>query len=230
MGFYGSNLGDRLIDETLFPIEVKLFLEAEKKLLEKIIKPFNTLIEVGCMYGRYLQWANDNVQNYIGIDIIKSYVKIGQKNSKIHSNKLSNCFFILGNAENLDTILNWKKLNLDPNKTLIFFPFNSFGNMQNYLSVIQSLKKTATSFFISSYTTNKAATLSRQKYYQACNYSNLKEEKNEEGVVFSSTDGLRTMAYHQKFLVESFKEQGLKIDTTFFGNIGIAYLFLENKY
>jgi len=227
MDFYGSDLGNRLINDALFPEEIKEFLKLEKELLSEIIPLFDSLVEVGCMQGRYLQWATKHVQNYIGIDIVSSYIEEGCRNLTQNYGKLIKGHFILGDAEKIDTILNWEKFSINPNRTILLFPFNSFGNMQNYLAVIKSLKKSGASFIISTYSTSEIATSIRYKYYEACKYSNLKKEKTNEGVVFSSKDGLWTIAYHQNFLLRIFKEEKLKVDVVNFAGIGKAYIAIK---
>lgn len=223
MDFYGSGLGDRLIDESLFPSEIKEFLRGEDLLLEQCISSFDSLIEVGCMRGRYLQWAIDRVRNYFGIDIVSSYIEMGRERLGGICTGSLKCDFVLGDAEDIDILLDWKALGADPQKVLLFFPFNSFGNMQDFLPVIRSIKKSGARFFISTYSTIPGATLCRQRYYEACSYLELEKVEDNRGVTFISRDGLRTIAYHPDFLVEAFKKEGMLVDVISFADIGIAY-------
>jgi hypothetical protein len=223
MDFYGSGLGDRLIDESLFPLEIKEFLRGEDRLLEQCISSFDSLIEVGCMRGRYLQWAIDRGLNYFGIDIVSSYIETGHKRlGEVHTGLLK-CDFILGGAEDIDVLLDWKILGIDPQKALLFFPFNSFGNMQDFLPVIRSIRRSGARFFISTYSTIPNATLCRQRYYDACLYLGLEKVEDNRGVTFISRDGLHTIAYHLDFLIKSFKKERMIVDATNFADIGIIY-------
>lgn len=228
MSFYGSGLGDRLIDESLFPLEIKKFLIEEERLLNQSKSSFNSLIEVGCMHGRYLQWAIEHVQNYIGVDIVPSYIDAGHRRLKEYFYESLRCNFILGSAENIDTLLNWKMLGINQHKALLLFPFNSFGNMQNYLSVIRSIKRSGVPFFISTYSTTPKATLCRRRYYEACSYKNLEKIENKRGVAFISDDGLCTIAYHQDFLLKLFKKEDMRTNIINFAGIGTIYTSLDD--
>lgn len=142
MTFYGSDLGNRLINESLFSRDVVDFIDEEKKLIHSFMNGFDVLIEIGCMNGRYLEYALKHGYKYVGLDIIPSYIEEGRiRVNMIPLNKRYNYNFILGDASNLDLLLKRTSLKLDLSHSLLFFPFNSFGNMDDYLSVIKALKR-----------------------------------------------------------------------------------------
>lgn len=223
MSFYGSGLGDRLIDESLFPNEIKDFLKDEEKLFSQINSSFDTLVEVGCMNGRYLEWAMKRKLWYVGIDVIPSYIDEGIIRAKAIDYSAESRF-ILGGAEELHVLLNWKALGINQAKTLLFFPFNSIGNMHDCVPVIRSLKKSETPFIISTYVTTTDANLCRQKYYDSCKYCGLHMNNDERGVTFISDDGLNTIAYHPEFIIKVFENEGLHVEAIKFSTLGIAYI------
>jgi len=55
--FYEDGRGNPLIDPLFFPPEVEDFLKKEELILLSIKDSLDLLIEVGCMQGRYLDWA-----------------------------------------------------------------------------------------------------------------------------------------------------------------------------
>jgi len=223
MNFYGGGLGDRLIDESVFPKEIKEFLRDEENLLLQISPSFNTLIEVGCMHGRYVEWAVKHNLRYIGIDVVHSYINEGTTKSKTFNSSIEPKF-ILGGAEELHILLNWETLGIDKTKALLFFPFNSIGNMNDCIPVITSIRRSGAPFFISTYSTTPEVTLCRQKYYSACNYRGLYMKNDERGVTFISDDGLNTIAYHPEFIINVFRNKGLIVKMIGFSAVGIAYV------
>jgi hypothetical protein len=95
--------------------------------------------------------------------------------------------------------------------------------MQDSTQVIRSIKKSGLRFFISTYSATSFNTLCRRRYYESCSYLDLIEKEDDQGVTFISKDGLCTIAYHSKFLLEVFKRESINVDVINFKGIGIAY-------
>lgn len=223
MSFYGSGLGDRLIDDDVFPTEIREFLREEQRLLNRASSSCDLLVEVGCMHGRYLDWALNHKKSYVGIDIVERYIELGRARlTELHA-PVSRYQFILGGAEELNTLLKPELFDAEPQRTLLLFPFNSFGNMQSCVPVIRSLERSRLPFFISTYLTSPNATACRQQYYGACSYQGLEMIKDSQGVTFRAEDGLYSIAYHPDFILGVFADAGLVIEATQFARIGIAY-------
>ena len=221
--FYGADDGNRLVDEKNYPDSIKNFLKNEKDILINNINEHDIIIEVGCMEARNMEYAIKNNKKYIGIDIVPEYIEIA--NRIVEKRKLtSSCEFICIDAEKLDNILEKSKLLKSSSKPLFFFPFNSFGNMNNFDNVIKSINNIKNSdFILFTYQTNEKSTSERFKYYDNCNYDNLRVIQEENGVRFTADNGLNSMAYNDKFLQDFIKKCGLDIEIKKFADIGIAY-------
>jgi hypothetical protein len=219
-GFYASGLGDRLIDSETFPPVIIGFLQGEEAVLRGVAQDVDTLIEVGCMEGRWLEWAVGAGKCYVGIDVVSRYVQ--ECLSKIARMNLDpgRCQCVLGSAAHLETLRSCWGLSVYP---LAFFPFNSFGNMEDPCAVIESLRKSGTPFLISSYDTSAHATACRLEYYANCQYSDLQCIEDDCGVLFHSPDGLHSFAYHEDFLLGEFRKRCLEVEVIPFADIGRIY-------
>lgn len=225
--FYESGKGDRLIDPLLFPEEIKQFLLCERKILETLADSFNLLIEIGSMYGRYLKWAVENGKYYLGIDIVRRYIETGRKiisDLQLDPNKYR---FVLGGAENITDLVKPKKWNIKPQECFLFFPFNSFGNMEDPLVIVKSIKKSGLPFLITTYDTNQETNACREQYYRNCGYSEIVSVQDEKGVRFISPEGLSTIAYHPDYLQEISTISSLKVAIVYFSQIGVAFTLPE---
>ena len=144
--FYGTETGNRLVDENNYSKYITEYLKLEKSILEKEILKHDTIIEVGCMEARNLDLAINNKKKYIGIDIVPEYINIA--NELIQKRNLQeNCEFLCINAEQLNNIKEQSNILKFSKSPLFFFPFNSFGNMDKYENVIYSMKKIKNSDF-----------------------------------------------------------------------------------
>lgn len=221
--FYGTDDGNRLVDEKNYPESIKIYLNEEKNRLNQEIKKYDIIIEVGCMEARNMDIAVNNKKKYIGIDIVEEYIDAA--NRIIDKRNLNNiCEFLCINAERLDEVLQKSKLIKNNSRILFFFPFNSFGNMENYISVIDSIVKIKNAdFIIFSYNTDTKTTAERYNYYNNCKYDNLSLQKEKDGIRFIADNGLNSMAYNQDYLDKLIRSKGLSLSTTKFADIGIAY-------
>lgn len=221
--FYESGPGDRLAVSSNHPQKIREFLQVEEKALDSIADSIDLLIEVGCMQGLHLDWAFAHEKSYLGIDIVKRYIQAGEK--KVAQSGLSKerYRFIVGNGEEIGHLIHEQKLQAERERCLLFFPFNSFGNMQNVERVIASLRESELSFLISTYQTNDSATKSRDEYYKRCGYQDVRFTLTEQGVCFSSSDGLHSIAYQPDYLKKLFAEQNLSINITLTHPINIFY-------
>jgi len=66
-----------------------------QEIVQKQIKPEETILDIGCGYGRIVNWFSD--KQYTGIDFVPSFIRLAQK---IHPAK----YFILGDMRNLSEI------------------------------------------------------------------------------------------------------------------------------
>src|SRR4030042_1009095 len=225
--FYESGKGDRLIDPLLFPEGIKQFLICEKRILEALVDSFDLLVEVGSMYGRYLKWAVENGKRYFGIDVVERYIEAGRKiilDSQLNPIKYR---FVLGRAENITKLVRPDEWSVKPNRCILFFPFNSFGNMNDPLTVVRSIRKSGLPFLISTYGTSEEINIYREKYYKNCGYARIDSIQDKKGVRFTSPDGLNTIAYHLDYLQNVFVTNHLKVTDIPFSKIGMAFVSSE---
>lgn len=199
--FYACGLGDRLLDPKRYPSEIVRYLQEEERIVTTIEDSFDLLIEVGCVYGRYLDWAIAHKKSYIGIDIVERYVEDGRQILTDRQLPTDTFSFIAGDAEMLAQLIQPDQLPVAPHRSLLLFPFNSFGNMSSADRVLQSLRACNLPFMISSYQTTDYANASRYKYYERCEYKDMHMCASAEGVRFTSSDGLNAIAYRIDYLL-----------------------------
>ena len=221
--FYGTDDGNKLVDEENYPLSIKNYLAKEKQILIQNIKKHDVIIEVGCMEARNMETAIRNGKKYIGIDIVPEYISIAKEISK-KRNLQDTCEFLRIDAEKLDDILEKSNLLRKSQAPLFFFPFNSFGNMNDFGNVIKSIGNIKNAdFILFTYQTDDKSTNERFEYYNNCHYDNLRVNHEKNGVRFTANNGLNSMAYNEKFLQEFIKKSELDLETKTFADIGIAY-------
>ncbi|QDV48486.1 class I SAM-dependent methyltransferase [Gimesia fumaroli] len=219
MNLYQEGVGDSLVQDENYPPGISAYLEDEKIFLESFL-PFTKLVEVGCMFGRYLTWCLDSDIQYVGIDVIQRYIEMGEKrvfDEKIHRERVS---FIQSDAVYLH--------NLDlGSECVLFFPFNSFGNMDDYQRVLLSLYKSNLKYIICSYDIGEEANSIRREYYLKCGFSDVTLLSEKRGVKFKSKYGLKSWAYNPDYIIKIMSDIGIKSNYKMFGKIGIGY-YSEN--
>ncbi|MFA4996335.1 MAG: hypothetical protein WC536_04315 [Patescibacteria group bacterium] len=227
-GFYSSGHGDRLVDPSRYPNEITEYLIAEEDLLTSLASRFETLVEVGCMDGRYLDWAVRQQKSYLGIDIIERYVENGQDRILSYGLSFDRYQIKIGDAAMIHELPCKEGLLQDSAKVLAVFPFNSFGNMSEPAVVLSSLVKAHYPFLICSYLTNDFANHARSQYYQNCGYKQIKCISDNTGVRFVSSDGLDTVAYNSSYFCGVLEEHFI-VEMIEFSSIGIAYKGSQRK-
>jgi hypothetical protein len=221
---YMTEQGLELINDSNYPYPVVEFLNEERKYLQSVIGHYDVLLEVGCMTGRHLAWAMKNNVYYMGVDVVEHYLVEARKKACDLGMPLSKYKFVNWNAESIDGVLNEYDLRkFNSNRILIFFPFNCFGNISNISNVINSLKKSGCHYLISTYKTDESTSKSRLDYYKNCEYKSLSSRTNEEGVVFTSQEGFKSVAYHPHWLKDLFNKACLEFKACDFSSMGIMY-------
>src|SRR5260370_26072078 len=71
---YAAGLLIRALDPATQPPEIRAFLQAEIDLLDHIIVPGMTLIDVGCGTGRHLAMLGDRLRIGVGVDYEHRYI------------------------------------------------------------------------------------------------------------------------------------------------------------
>ena len=215
---YESGDGDTLIDDSLYSAEVKEYLFMERLEISKKLKSYNTLVEIGCMVTRHLDQAIENNKNYIGVDIVQRYIdEANLKNSKIKgwgSKYNAICYNALMLEEGFKTITVLKEL--EKTKTLLLFPFNSFGNIDDCDKMLQVLNRLGIDFMINSYKTDIKTNVFRMNYYKRNSMTNLELLENENGVTIWSDENLNSKCFNEKY----YKDRCNNISFNNFGDYG----------
>lgn len=227
MGFYGSDLGDRLILSDNYPESVIEFLEKERENLLLAIQKYDLVIEVGCMEGRGYNDIRNNGISYVGIDQMSEYI---EKAASVFGFVSDTHEFLCMDAEFINEISKKSILYRKHKKILFFFPFNSFGNVLNINNLLSSFSKLNNAdALIYTYLTDVFATNERDKYYTNCNYKELQKNETEAEVRFTSADGLNSVAYKQEYLKSLCYANALSFDSFKFCNVGIVYKISTKK-
>jgi hypothetical protein len=215
---YESGDGDTLVDDSLYPTEVKKYLFMERLEISKKLESYNTLVEVGCMITRHLDQAIENNKNYIGVDIVQRYInEANLKNSKIEgwgSKYSAICYNALMLEEAFEVIPSLKQL--DKTKTLFLFPFNSFGNIDDCNKMLEVLNRLEVDFMINSYKTDTKTNEFRINYYKKNAMTNLELIENGDGVTVWSDEKLNSKCFKEKY----YTDRCNKISFNNFGDFG----------
>lgn len=227
--FYGSGPGTRLIDDGNYPPAIQEYLRAEERLLASLADGFSTLVEVGCMHGRYLDWAASHGKAYLGVDPVDAYIRQGRQRLAEDSAPRGTARFARGTAERIDQVLAREGITGDA-RPLLFFPFNSFGQSRTPRDIAAALGRARAPFLICSYGTDERASAVRRRYYEACRFADLREVADDTGVRFQSADGLHSAAYHAAVLEGMFRAEGVAVRTMEFADVGMACLGLPSSW
>lgn len=220
--FYDSGSGTLLIKEQNYPPSIRDYLRKESAQLAKLCADSTCLlVEVGCMDGRYLNWAVARNIRYLGIDVVPSYVRSAREKIDSMGLDISRYRVVCASAENIHDII--CSCCLPQDQIMVLFPFNCFGNMDDIRSVVRSISMTNANFLISTYKTDKFASHERFKYYTNCKYKNLRRIKHLFGVRFVSDEGMDTTSYDSRFLMRLFGSYGIDVKVESIGDIGIGY-------
>ena len=222
--FFDTTLADRLMDPECFSTEIKEYLNQEREMVSAIESFIDVLVEVGCMNGRYLDWALKYKKRYIGIDIVARHISAGRRASLEQGLSADCCEFLLGNAEEIAQLVRPENLKVDRDRCVLLFPFNCFGNVLNIERLLQSLQQTELPFVISSYQLTEYATACRFEYYTRCGYRDVQIFCDQKGVSFVSPDGLKTTAYAPEHLKPLFDAYGIPIKVIAWSNLNLAYV------
>lgn len=222
LDFYARGAGDLLIDEARYPAAIRDFLRAESELLESISGDFDLLVEAGCMHGRFLDWAQARGKRYLGLDVVPRYVEAGRREAVRRGLSPETYRFACVPAERVHDVLQTHPI--PPTRTLLFFPFNSIGNMDDAGPVISAIARSGAKFLVSSYRSTARASAARREYYERCGYRAIQEGRDPKAVWFRSPDGLRSAAWRPRYFRASCAANRLAVRLQPFAKIGLAYL------
>ncbi len=220
--FYACGLGDRLVDELRYPAGIREFLSAERRLLVALRPLFTTLVEIGCMDGRHVEWAATHQKRYLGVEPVARYAAAARHSIRRSKLDPSRYRVVQGGGEDLETIV---ERQLTPReRSLLFFPFNSFGNASHPSAILNTLMRVARPVLISSYRPTQLATRVRAEYYERCGYHRLRQQSSSSCIRFVTDDGLNSVAYQPRYLRRLAADCGLELRPVRFGRVGLAFV------
>ena len=225
-GVYGAPNGCEILNPENFPTLVHDYLKREREFLEHQMINYDTLIEGGCFDGTYLKWSHKRELNYIGVDVIPDYIEEARHRS---------AFFNVAQERHefhvLDLTRLWElnersaMLANQENKVMLLIPFNLFGNITPISELVSVLRNCEYDFLISNFSTSRIATETRNQYYNNCDFLNVTMKSNDDGVHFTSEDGLDSMAFSEEWMFQQF--EGMNLKTIPLGDVGIGYLRVQ---
>lgn len=229
--FYGEDRGWLMFDAEKLTPEIKAYLEAEVVALGQVVDQggYKRLVEVGCGWGRYLDWALSAGLGYVGLDIVPWLIKMAELRLTAARVKYQNplCSVHLHEAEKLAEL---PFLRRSGQETLVWFPFNCFGNVSKIDQVIDSLLSLGLDCAISTFKTDAVSTKARREYYESCGYRNLNTRIVRSGLIFNSEEGFHANAYNRAFLSDYFVRRGFSLRSDL--DLPVGYLMhftLNNK-
>jgi len=232
--FYGERFGWRMFDARFLTKEVKVYLDDEEAFVEHVMSSgYDYLVEVGCGYGRYLDWAMSRGYSYAGLDIVPWMVDIGRVRAENARASYGDqrCDVLINPAESLEDAI--KKLEKDsPDaKFLVFFPFNSLGNISSLSQALESIEAVGVDFIVSTFKTDAKPTNYRLDYYRNCGYENLNSRLMRQGILIVSDEGFHAFAYNRDWLITMLQKHGFELTSSHEdGKIGrILYFRYENR-
>jgi hypothetical protein len=222
--FYESNIGFNILNPDNYTEEILHYLACENDLFKLLLEKYKAVVEIGCADGRHLELVYGMRKKYLGIDIVQERVLEATEKALSLNSAIQEVFFYCGDVKNLSSIMtNFD--GFDAENSLIFLPFNIMGNASQISKVISSLVELGYSFYISSFKTNRIATINRETYYRNCGCKNLALIESPYGIRFFSEDGLDSIAFHPEWILNQFSCKGIHLRTFELGSIGIAYLW-----
>lgn len=215
-----------LLDPANYPPEIRVHLQQEAQLFQTIVREhsYEAIVEVGCANGQFLMnIAIELGLHYIGIDFVSEACdRALEKIRELQPSDISMATVVCGDICNPSTLTMCRPF-LEGLKTLVTFPFNSFGNISAPLYVVRTIAYHRYDLLIFTYSTGDNATRARARYYGNCGLEGLICEENELGVLFRSLDSFHSYAYHSQVVSNWLWQSGYQVTQVPYGPIGIAY-------
>lgn len=227
---YGRRFGYRMFDANYLTEDIYSFLAAEKDAFSNFLDldKFDTVIEVGCGYGRYTKTVIEQEKQYVGIDLISWLIEFGDwyssvSNSMVGSESITLKTLSIVNIESLILNANFKK-------PVVFLPFNCLGNLSYFETVVQTLSKLGITIACSLFNDHKTTTKSRLEYYDKCGLTGLHNQNFDTGAVITSTEGFDSVGYNLVYFENFMKKYGyLKKDSFDLNGFGGLFLFEQKQ-
>lgn len=218
--FY-SNSGSEILNVHNYPKTLQEFLKNEFTAVSTILRKhstmYTTLVEIGCGYMVNLELAKQEHLHYLGIDFSPAAIRSAtleiERNPQKYENVRVACL-------DLFEIDRHPKLFKENERPIFLLPFNLFGNIAPISLLLARLQKFQAHLLISIYKTDEPTNRVRHDYYSNCGYKELNHRTDHTGHVFSSDEGLYTVAYDLTYLTALLQCFGFHITVTESGKYG----------
>jgi hypothetical protein len=214
---YDTVLGDALMDDTNYPDSIIKFLAAEKEVAAYVSESFSTLVELGCHTGFYVETAIAQGLRYIGVDSTPKYIEIARRRFG-ESPEVS---FVCENAFVALNTISWNSIE----KPILFFPFNSFGNIYTDLQKAKEVFTQNIPILISLFKTDDKATSARMAYYKRSGLQNLHVIDGDDTICVSADDGFLSAAFNRSAMVRLSRSAGFRLTVFDMSEVGACYFF-----
>jgi Cys-tRNA synthase (O-phospho-L-seryl-tRNA:Cys-tRNA synthase) len=216
MSIYLSPIGDKLTDPLFFTPAIRTYLDAESELILRLSEGYDIIIEACCTKGRYASLARSLHKRYIGIDKAAHHIADAERMFAGDT-----ATFICDDIGRLEEMMEHL---LPAQGSLVVFPFNAFGNLEDAEDMLRSLAARGLPFLICTYTTDTRSEEVRAEYYSKAGFDELVLSGEKSGVRFTDSCGLDSMAYNEAWFEDMFRKYGIPCKCIPFGEIGVAYL------
>ena len=219
--FYAANGGEEILNFTNYPTGINEFLEEERFQTNAILNDagnrYTILVEVGCGSMENVALAINNNLKYLGVDFTAP--RIIEAKERIRQQKMEGV-----SVQHLDIVnFNESELaHLSTERAVFMFPFNLLGNIAPIVKFMARFNHFGHDMLLSIYKTDEETNAIRLSYYKNCGYTNIRMIKNDQGVVFSSKEGLYTIAYDQDYLVNLLNAVGFTVNVFSSNRLGVV--------
>lgn len=225
--FY-QNSGQALVDEANYPPAIASHLGEEKSVLTDLLRQggYTAAVEVGCMDGcLHMETILATDLRYLGIDLVPD--SVAQLNRRLHERPFRNerAHALVMDVGDLSIL----RKTLGKERTLVVFPFNSFGNLDEPIRAIREVQKCCADLLILTYGTDQTSTQLRREYYDRCGYTSVDLLQDDHGMLFTSPEGLHSYAYHETWIRDHFRRHAFGCNKQMFGRLGIAYWGMKTR-
>ena len=196
--FYLSPIGEKILDPTTYTREIRELLAEEERLLISLLPEYDALLEVGCGSAERAERVVYLGRQFYGIEINPHYVELGRalfREKQIDDRATIDLF----SAHKL----NRSTFPLDLSKrSLIFFPFNLMGNLDDFHLVLLNLFDLEQDFCFTTYKVTSQAEKTRAVYYTQCGCADLVQSATPLGTLFTAEGGFHSAAFRVGYLFD----------------------------
>jgi SAM-dependent methyltransferase len=195
--FYHTKNGEMIMNPRTYSEGIRQFLRKEHAFILEQIGDYDVFFEVGCGTAKRAIAVTEKGCQFFGIDINPNYITTSNKFfSKKKIDKAETQLISINDLDSTNFPISKES------KTLIYFPFNLLGNLQDFEIVLANMANIGHDFCFSTYRINDTAQAARLRYYQNCGCQEIQYTENPIGDLYRSKDGLHSAAFRMGHMIE----------------------------